>query len=94
MVSIEARVKEFEKRTGMKSNNIFWGVLDTAVDNIIEEVEKHKLLTKSEFQSILDKHTNQFKNPEWSAVRTEAVNDLKYIWKYQFNDLQIWRDWE
>lgn len=86
--SVEVIVEEMQRRTGMKSNNIDWHILENAADSIIEEVEKYDFLTRGELDDILDKHTTQFKNPEFSAVRTYSIQNLMLL-GYSINQYQI-----
>jgi len=91
MTGIELKVKEFEKRTGMKSNNLCWHILQNATESIIDDVESKSLLTKSEFDFILDSHTlGKFKNPEFSAIRSYACENLK-ISGYVINSINVFR---
>ena len=89
MTSIEAKVLDFEKRTGMKSNNIEWHILQNCAESISDEVEMYSCLSLSEFNGILDKYTlGKFKNPEFSAIRSYAVEDLKIL-GYTFTSSQV-----
>ena len=90
MTSIEAKVSEYAKRTGMEPNGIEWYVLENAHENIVDDVDAIGFMSITDFNTILDKHTSDvFKNPEWSAVRAEAIETLKFL-GYTINDNGVW----
>lgn len=91
MTSIETKVLEFEKRTGMKSNDIDWHILQNCAESISDEVERYSCLSICEYQAILDKYTlGKFKNPESAAIRSYASEDLKIL-GYTFTPSQVFR---
>jgi hypothetical protein len=91
MTSIEAKVLEYEKRIGVKSNNIEWHILQNCAESISDEVERYSCLTLNEYHNILDKHTlGKFKNPEFSAIRAYATEDLKIL-GYTFTGFNVYR---
>lgn len=91
ITSIESRVAKMEIATRTKSNNIEFHVLHNAVESIVDELVTKESFTINHMNDVLDKYTlGKFNNPEFSAVRYEAVEDLKLMgYKFTAYDVSL-----
>lgn len=77
--AIERKVEEMSIRLGISSNNLPYNELANPVETIIEEVEKLGIVTFNEWIEILNNNTRFLMNPEWSAVRAFAADEIKLM---------------